>query len=112
MTQGNNNPTHGPTIVVEDDRTGTSAASLRRAFLDHVHFSRGRPFERASPADKYHALALVARDRVVRRWTRTISAYAARDVKQVYYLSAEYLPGRLLVNNLINLGLLDDVKRV
>ncbi|HEU4405877.1 MAG TPA: glycogen/starch/alpha-glucan phosphorylase [Polyangiaceae bacterium] len=112
MTQGNSSPTHGPTIVVEDDRTGTSAASLRRAFLDHVHFSRGRPFERASPADKYHALALLARDRVVRRWTRTISAYAARDVKQVYYLSAEYLPGRLLVNNLINLGLLDDVKRV
>jgi glycogen phosphorylase len=112
MTQGTIPPPTGPTIVVEDDRTGTTAASLRRAFLDHVHFSRGRPFERASTVDRYHALALVARDRAMRRWTRTITAYAGREVKQVYYLSAEYLPGRLLVNNLLNLGLYDEVKRV
>ncbi len=94
-----------PTAVPEDDRTGMHPDTLRRAVLDHLMLTRAKDIDSATAIDLYHALSHAVRDRLVYRWIRTQRAYAEQDVKRVYYLSAEYLLGRQLGANLLNLGL-------
>ncbi|MBS1151281.1 MAG: glycogen phosphorylase, partial [Myxococcaceae bacterium] len=91
-------------------RVGTSAEALRRAFIDHVEYSRGKNFDSASLYDRYLALALTVRDRLAKSWVKTQRRYYQQDAKRAYYLSAEYLLGRALGNNLINMGLWDSTR--
>ncbi len=99
-------------ILVQDDRTGMQRPTLRRAFLDHVQYSQGKHPGSATVYDRFNALALMVRDRLVHRWQATAAAYYRADAKRVYYLSAEFLLGRALRNNLMAVGLLDDVREV
>jgi starch phosphorylase len=99
-------------VSVEDDRTGMHPVVLRRAFTDHVQFSRSRDLEGSTAFDRYMALALSVRDRLVQRWAKTQRCYYDRDVKRAYYLSAEFLLGRALVTNLEALGIYDDYRKV
>jgi glycogen phosphorylase len=92
-------------IQVEDDRTGMSPETLERAVLDHLTFTRGKTFQDATHLDVFFALAYTVRDRLMARWMATRRTYEKEDPKRVFYLSAEFLPGRWLANNLINLGL-------
>jgi starch phosphorylase len=101
-----------PVRIVEDDRTGMDPVVLRRAFTDHVQFSRSRDPDGATSFDRYMALALAARDRLVQRWAKTQRTYYEKDVKRAYYLSAEFLLGRALTANLQALGIYDDFKVV
>ncbi|MBW1880351.1 MAG: glycogen/starch/alpha-glucan phosphorylase [Deltaproteobacteria bacterium] len=94
-------------VVVEDDRTGMSEKALRRAVLDHLQFTRAKDLGSATLLDVYHALAHTVRDRLVHRWMWTQRTYIEKDVKRMYYLSAEYLLGRQLASNLLNLDLMD-----
>src|SRR5262245_2843186 len=57
----------------------------------------------ASDHDIFQALAFAVRDRLVERWFRTQNAYYIADVKRVYYLSLEFLMGRALLSNVVNL---------
>jgi glycogen phosphorylase len=91
-------------------RAGTSAEALRRAFIDHVEYTRGKNFDSASLYDRYLALALTVRDRLAKSWVKTQRRYYQHDAKRAYYLSAEYLLGRALGNNLINMGLWDSTR--
>jgi starch phosphorylase len=59
----------------------------------------------ATDRDRYYALALAVRDRVVERWLATQQTHHLKNVKRVYYLSLEFLIGRLMGNNVINLNL-------
>lgn len=92
-------------IAVEDDRTGTSVETLKRALADNLYYVQGKAEYFATPHDYYMALAHSVRDRLLHRRIRTAKTYLEKDAKTVYYLSAEFLIGRLLSNNLINLGL-------
>src|SRR4051812_2668288 len=107
-----NDPAPSTAIAVEDDRTGMHPVVLRRAFTDHVQYSRSRAIESATPFDRYMALALSVRDRLVQRWARTQRTYYEQDVKRAYYLSAEFLLGRALTANLQALGIYDAYTKV
>jgi len=99
-------------ILVEDDRTGMHPVVLRRAFTDHVEFSRSRDLATSTAYDRYVALSLSVRDRLVQRWIQTQQTYQRRHAKQAYYLSAEFLLGRALVANLQALGVHEAYRKV
>jgi starch phosphorylase len=92
-------------------RTALSAEALEQSFLDNLFFVQGRSLERATVNDLYMALAHTVRDRLVDRWIRTSTNYKGQDVRVVCYLSAEFLTGPHLANNLINLGIYDEAER-
>ena len=92
-------------VRVEEDRTGMDVPTLRRAFMDHLLFSQGTEFIRATAHDQFMALALTVRDRLLLRRRLTRYAHRLSGAKRVYYLSAEFLMGGALANNLINVGL-------
>jgi starch phosphorylase len=89
-------------------KTDPSVQALAQSFLDNLFFVQGRPLERATVNDLYMALAHTVRDRLVERWISTVKNYRAQDVRVVCYLSAEFLTGPHLGNNLINLGIYDE----
>ena len=81
------------------------AGGIQRSFAAHLQYTLAKDRYTSTARDLYHGLALAVRDRVVERWLHTQQTHYKRDAKRVCYLSAEYLTGRLLVNNLINLGI-------
>ena len=91
-------------------RTAPGVDALAQSFLDNLLFVQGRPVERATVNDLYMALAHTVRDRLVERWISTTKNYQAQDVRVVCYLSAEFLTGPHLANNLINLGIYEEAE--
>ncbi len=91
-------------------RTAGDVETLKRAFADHLQYSQGKDEHSATALDRYFAVAYAVRDRMTRRWIQTQQAYYKQDAKRVYYLSLEFLMGRALENDLLNLGLHDQMK--
>jgi starch phosphorylase len=91
-------------------RTAADVDTLKRAFADHLQYSQAKDEHSATSLDRYFAVAYAVRDRMVHRWIQTQQAYYKRDAKRVYYLSLEFLMGRALENNLLNLGLYDNMR--
>jgi len=77
------------------------------AFAHRMMYSVAKDQYTARDFDVYQALAYAVRDRLMERWFRTQSAYYKADAKRVYYLSLEFLMGRALLNNIVNLGARD-----
>ncbi len=98
-------------IQAEENRTGTAIASLKRAFLENLYYVQGKPATLATRNDYYMALAYTVRDRILQCWNSTAVAYTEQKNRTVCYLSAEFLLGPHLGNNLINLGLYDKMKQ-
>ena len=90
---------------------GMDAESIKKDFAEHLRHVLARDRYTATRHDRYLALAMAVRDRAIDRWIQTQQTHHSRQVKRVYYLSLEYLTGRALGNNVINLGLEDTVRK-
>lgn len=82
------------------------AAELRAAILDKLTYSCGKTQSNAGPYDWYLATVLTVRDCIVERWLAAEQRAERKSTKRVYYLSIEFLIGRLLFDALINLRIL------
>jgi len=82
-------------------------AGIVDAFAHRMRYSVAKDEHTATPLDVQQALAFAVRDRLMERWFKTQSDYYVADAKRVYYLSLEFLLGRALVSNVINLGARD-----
>ena len=99
-----------PDRRLENDRTALGKDAIKNAFLDALFYMQGKFPALATRNDYYMALAYAVRDRMLQRWISTAAAYTAKGSRTVAYLSAEFLMGPHLGNNLINLGIFDTVK--
>lgn len=92
-------------------RTGMDVESLKADIKNHLRYSLSIDISTASTRDTYRSVVLSVMDRLHDNWLKTQEAYANSDSKRIYYISMEFLIGRLLDNALINLGILDEVKQ-
>jgi glycogen phosphorylase len=99
------------TTTCDLSRTGLHADDLKRSFLDNLFYVLGKFPAIATQHDYYQALAYTVRDRLLQRWINTAATYTAQGSRTVAYLSAEFLMGPHLGNNLINLGIYDEAKK-
>ena len=83
----------------------TDVESLQKSFGRHLESSLAKDDYSATKLDIYKSLSYTVRDRLIERWIATQQTYYDRDVKRVYYLSLEFLLGRVLGNNLVNLNI-------
>jgi starch phosphorylase len=88
-------------------RTGLTADEIKQAFRDNLVCGMGRLEATATKHDLYMALALTVRDRVLQRTVTSMERYGGADARRVAYLSAEFLLGPHLANNMLNLGMID-----
>jgi glycogen phosphorylase len=86
-------------------RTGVTSEDIKQDFRENVRCGLGRLERTATKRDLYYALALTIRDRVFQRTVESMESYGGANARRVAYLSAEYLPGPHLANNLLNLGI-------
>ncbi|WP_334176988.1 glycogen/starch/alpha-glucan phosphorylase, partial [Pseudoxanthobacter sp.] len=87
-----------------------TAESFRADILDKLTYNVGKSTITASDRDWFVATALAVRDRIVDRWIASTRATYEAEGKRVYYLSLEFLIGRLLFDSISNLGLTDVVR--
>ena len=89
---------------------GFSKEAIKQSIIDNVKSQFRRTIDEATPQQVYQAAAYAVKDVVIDRWIATQKTYDESNVKKVYYLSMEFLMGRALGNNMINLGVWKEFK--
>ncbi|MDX9928213.1 MAG: glycogen/starch/alpha-glucan family phosphorylase, partial [Bacteroidales bacterium] len=85
--------------------------TLRHSLMNNLVYNLAKDMYSATSRDKFQAIALSIRELIAERWIRTQQRYYDVDVKRVYYLSLEFLLGRLLQNYALNIGLADEYSK-
>jgi starch phosphorylase len=94
------------------ERVALGKDAFKHAFLNNLLYVQGKTPALATNHDYYMALAYTVRDRLLHRWISTTTAYTRQGARTVAYLSAEFLMGPHLGNNLVNLGIYKEVCEV
>ncbi len=87
------------------NRSDGDGHTLRESILRYSRYTLGRDWHELTPREKFIAVTLAARERIIERMIDTEQRTREQDKKRVYYLSLEFLLGRALSNNLLNLGI-------
>ena len=91
---------------------GNTVEDIKKSFYEHLKYTLAVNLENSHDTDKYIALAQVIRDRVIERWFATKEEHEASKAKSINYFSFEFLMGRAMSNNAINLGIQNEVDKM
>ncbi|WP_243291140.1 glycogen/starch/alpha-glucan phosphorylase [Bacillus sp. FJAT-47783] len=80
-------------------------------FLNRLEMVCGKSFHDSTVRDQYYTLGIMVREYISQKWINTNESYRAHNEKQVYYFSIEFLLGKMLGQNLINLGIRDTIEK-
>src|ERR1700690_1420842 len=94
-----------PSPAASGEEAVKAARDLRHAYEHHLRRTLAKDRYTATIRDRYYAFALAVRDRLIERWIPTQQTHHNRQVKRIYYLSLEFLIGRSLEHNVLNLRL-------
>jgi starch phosphorylase len=86
-------------------RWGHAPEDIAQDFAEHLKYSEDADVYHSTDQSRYTALALTIRDRIIHQWNKSRKTQRQSGAKRVYYLSLEFLMGRTLTNNVINLNL-------
>lgn len=107
-------PTKKGKKVIDDNlllfHPGMDKDSLKRAIVNCLRYEESKDYDTAIDEDYLLSLTWSVKHRLVDRWIETQKHYHEKDVKQVYYISLEYLTGQAMKKNLINLGIYEACK--
>jgi starch phosphorylase len=90
---------------------GMDKESIKLSFANHIEYTQGKDQYSVTALDCLHSLIYTVRDRLFDRWNKTQQEYYREDKKRVYYLSMEFLVGRLLYSAIVNLGIEQPVRQ-
>ena len=111
MQKKNPNKLLGKLSPTTNQLLGRDVKSLQESFVNHLEFSLGKDRYSATQNDYLKSLIYTMRDRLYERWIETQQTYYRKDAKRIYYISMEYMMGRLLSNAALNLGLQEPLKK-
>ena len=92
-------------------RYGHTANDIAQDFAEHLKYSQDADMYHTTQEGRYTALALTVRDRIIHQWNQSRKTQRKKSAKRVYYLSLEFLMGRAMTNNIINLGIEEEVRK-
>ncbi|MBL6765844.1 MAG: glycogen/starch/alpha-glucan phosphorylase [Verrucomicrobiae bacterium] len=90
--------------------TGDTVSSIKKSINNHLSYTLARHPDKASRNEWWTATCLAVRDRLMNRFMQTQKAHHTGATRRAYYLSLEYLMGRVLSNNLHNAGIFDTTR--
>ena len=96
--------------TIEHTRFSPTQQAIGVDFAEHLKYSLDADDIHNTETTRYIALAYTVRDRIIHQWHHSRSVQRKQEAKRVYYLSLEFLMGRAMTNNIINLGLEHEVK--
>ena len=100
-----------PGCYADPDRSGLTAEDVFDGMTEHLFYTLGKLAPTASRHDLYMALSYAVRDRLMTRYLAGVEAIGSSPTRAVAYLSAEFLIGPQLGNNLLMLGIRDEVAK-
>jgi starch phosphorylase len=100
------NKLHGSKIQTQSLRT-----EIKESIIKHLQFDLARDKSTATLRDWWVAVCLMAKEMIMSQFIRTQKTHHLSNARRIYYMSLEYLPGRLLKNNLISLGIFEETQK-
>ncbi len=91
-------------------RFGGSVKDIAMDFAEQLKYNQDADVYHTTEEGRYSAIAYAIRDRIIHQWDLSRKMQRAKHSKRVYYLSLEFLMGRAMTNNIINLGIEKNVK--